>query len=223
MSKEIIEILVEGGKAAAGAELGGKLGPLKIDIADTIKKINEKTSDFKGMKVPVKIIIQTETKNVEIEVGTPPASELLKKELNIKKGSPKPNKIKVANAAIEQIIKVAKMKQDSMFVNDLKAAVKNIIGSCNAAGILVEGKLPTELIKEIDQGAHDDIISKGLTEVNPEKIKLLKEQFREVELKQQAELEKLKEEQAAKAEAATKEAGVKEEAKTEEEKTEKKK
>ena len=114
MAKETIESLVEGGKATAGPPLGPALGPMKVNIGQVIAKINEKTKDFKNMQVPVKVIVDTDTKEFEITVGTPPASALILKEAGIEKGSGTPNTDKVADLLIPQIIKIAKMKEDGL-------------------------------------------------------------------------------------------------------------
>ena len=55
MSKEIVDIIVEGGKASAGPQMGQAFGPLGINIQEILDKINEKTSSMKGMKIPVKV------------------------------------------------------------------------------------------------------------------------------------------------------------------------
>ncbi|MEM4267064.1 MAG: 50S ribosomal protein L11, partial [Candidatus Nanoarchaeia archaeon] len=165
---EKIEILVEGGKATPAPPLGPKLGELKMNVGQVITEINKKTADFKGMKVPVIIEIQKD-KSYTITVGTPPTSQLIKKEIGIELGSGEPNKIKVANASIEQIIKVAKMKQGNMFTKDLKQAVKSVAGSLVSMGVLIEGKEPKEVVKEIDQGKYDKEIKEGRTEMSPEK------------------------------------------------------
>lgn len=204
MSKEKLEMLVEGGKATVTPAIAQKLGPMKTNMGEVLQKVNDKTKDFKGMQVPVKLIVDTETKEVEVEVGTPPTTELIKKELNLKKGSPKPDKIKVGNISIEQVIKIAKMKKDSMFINNLKAGVKTVVGSCNSVGVLVEGKPAAEVSKEISEGKYDKEIQEEKIEPSQEKLQLLKEQFTKVEEEQAAELEKLKleaEEKAAAAEA----------------------
>ena len=73
--------------ATAGPPLGPALGPLGINIMNVIKAINDKTKDFEGMKVPVKVIVDTATKDFEITVGTPPTSALIKGELGSEKGS----------------------------------------------------------------------------------------------------------------------------------------
>ena len=102
MGKEIIEMLVDGGKAKADASVAQKLGPMKINIQNVLNKINEKTESFNGMKVPVKLTVDKDTKEFEVSIGTPPIAELIKKEFNLKKGSSFPDKDKVANISIEQ-------------------------------------------------------------------------------------------------------------------------
>tara|TARA_Y100000310_G_C20692743_1_gene823415 strand:- start:2312 stop:2974 length:663 start_codon:yes stop_codon:yes gene_type:complete len=200
MAKEKIDALVEGGKASAAPPLGPALGPLKVNIGEVVAEINKKTSAFKGMKVPVTVVVDTETKKFEIEIGTPPMSQLIKKELNLKSASGIPNKDKVANMSIEQAIKVAKMKQDSLLVNNLKSAVKTVIGSANAGGILVEGKIAVEINPEIDAGKYDKEIEAGTTEHAEEKNAILKEQLETVRKQFAGELEKIAAAKKAKAE-----------------------
>lgn len=192
MAKETIEALVEGGKASAAPPLGPALGPLGVNIGEVIAEINKKTGDFKGMKVPVKVIVDSDTKEFSISVGTPPVSQLIKKELNLKTASGVPNKNRVANMAMEQAVKVAKMKKDALLVNDLKAAVKTVLGSCNSMGVLVEGKPAVETCKDIDAGVYDDIINNEKTEVPEEKAAKLKEELSIFEADWAKEMEKKK-------------------------------
>jgi len=196
MAKEVVEVLVEGGKASAAPPLGSSLGPLKVNIGNVVSEINEKTKDFKGMKVPVKVIVDTETKDFEIEVGTPPVSQLIKKELGLEKGSGEPQKVKVGVLALEQVIKIAKMKGNSLLARDFKGAVKTVIGSCIPLGVLVEGKDPREINKEIDEGKYDELINSKTTEVSEEKEKKLEDIRKEIE-KKRKEAEKKKESEKA--------------------------
>lgn len=177
MAKETVEVLIEGGKATAAPPLGPALGPLKINIGEVVIEINKKTAAFKGMKVPVKVIVDTETKTFEIEIGTPPASGLIKKELGLQKGSNIPNKDKVANMAMEDVVKVAQMKQDAFYSKTIKEASKIIIGSANAMGILVEGKIAVEINKDINAGKYDEVFNSQKTEVSNDKRAILKEQM----------------------------------------------
>ena len=176
MAKQTVEAMIEGGKASAAPPLGPALGPTGLNVAQVISKINEKTSSFKGMQVPIKVNFDPETKEFNIEVGTPPTSSLLVKEAGVEKGSGYAHKDKVADLMIEQIIKVAKMKEDSLNGATLKEKVKNVIGTCRSMGILIEGKEPAEAIKEINAGKFDNEISTGKTELTAEELKALEEE-----------------------------------------------
>ena len=152
---EIVEALVEGGKASAGPPLGPALGPMGVNIMQIINTINDKTKSFEGMKVPVKVIIDTKTKDFEIEVGTPPAASLILNEIGAEKGSGAPSTHKIGNLTIDQAIKVAKMKYDNLLGKELKQKTKEIIGTCVTMGVTVEGKKPQEAQKAMDAGEYD--------------------------------------------------------------------
>jgi len=169
--KDTVDLLVEGGKATAGPAVGSALGPMGINIGQVLQEVNEKTKDFKGMKVPVKLIIDTDTKKYEIVIGTPPASELIKNEINLKSGAGDHKRCKAGVIAVEQLIKIAKMKSSSLLVNSLKSGVKTMIGSCVSLGLLVDGKEPAEVIKDINEGKYNDMIKNEITEVPEEKKK----------------------------------------------------
>jgi large subunit ribosomal protein L11 len=150
---EVIDALVDGGKATAGPPLGPALGPLGINISDVIKMINEKTVDFDGMKVPVKVTVDTKTKKFDVTVGTPPASALVKKELGLQKGSDNARTTKVGNLTLDQIKKVARMKADSLLGADHKARVLEIAGTCVTMGVTVEGMDPRDFQKGLKDGS----------------------------------------------------------------------
>ena len=158
--KKTIEALVPGGQATAGPPLGPALGPLGVNVMAIVNKINELTKDFGGMKVPVKIIVDVDTKEFEVEVGTPTTSALIVKELGIEKGSGDPGKQKVGNLTIQQIIKIAKMKRSELLAKSLKKAAKEVLGSCVSMGVTVENKDPREVQREIDEGKYDEIFEK---------------------------------------------------------------
>jgi len=163
------------------------------------------------MKVPVELDIDAKTKAITVNVFSPPVSELVKKELGIEKGSGEQDKIKVANASIEQIISVAKTKLPNLLCRDLKSAVKTVVGSCVSLGILVESKSPVEVEQEIDEGKYDKEINEEITETPEEKKKQLQEHFKEIEDQQQ---QMLKKEEAQKAEKDAKDAKRAEQAAT---------
>ena len=162
MAKETVETLIEGGKASAAPPLGPALGPLKVNIGQVVADINKKTADFKGMKVPVKVIVDTETKQYDIEIGTPPASQLVKTELGISKGSGTPDKTYVGDLSIDQIKKIARMKFDALLANDLSGAVREIAGTCYSLGVKVDGKPPKVFISDVKAGKYDTQLSEAI-------------------------------------------------------------
>ncbi|MEJ2243084.1 MAG: 50S ribosomal protein L11 [Candidatus Bathyarchaeota archaeon] len=155
---KVIESLVSGGQANAGPPLGPALGPLGVNVLAIVNKINEVTKDFSGMKVPVKISVDTETKEFEVSVGTPPTAALLVSEIGVSKGSGVPNTEKIGNITLEQAVKIAKMKKEDILGGTLKAAVKEVLGTGVSMGVTVEGKDPRDVQKEIDEGKHDSLL-----------------------------------------------------------------
>ncbi len=157
-AKKVVEALVAGGQATAGPPLGPALGPLGVNVVAIVNKINEVTKDYAGMKVPVKVLVDIETKDFEVTVGTPTASALIISELKVGKGSSAPNAQKIGNLNMDQLIKIARMKSAELLSTNLKGAVKEVLGSCVSMGVTAEGKDPKEVQKEIDEGKYDSIL-----------------------------------------------------------------
>jgi large subunit ribosomal protein L11 len=185
MASSAVEVLVEGGKATAAPPLGPALGPLGVNIGLVVADINKKTAEFKGMQVPVKVTVDSETKQYTISIGTPPASALIKKEAKVEKGSGKPHEDYVGDLKIEQIIKIAKMKEDALTGKTLKEKVKEIIGTCRSIGVKVEELPPEEALRLLDDGKFDKEIKEEKTELSAEEQK----QAEDERIKLQKELE----------------------------------
>jgi large subunit ribosomal protein L11 len=201
MGQKTVSVLIDGGKATPAPPLGPSLSVFKVNIGKIIQDINEKTKAYEGMKVPVKIIIDDVTKEYKIEIGMPPVSSLIRKELGLKKiasekkeeepkveatpaeekkteekelkkpetkevekveEAPKKEEPKVreivGNLNIDQCIKIAKMKRDSLLAKDMKKALKEIVATCVSMPITVENKNPKEVLKDIDEGKYDSKI-----------------------------------------------------------------
>ena len=156
--KKSISALVSGGEASAGPPLGPALGPMGINVLQVVNTINEKTKEFHGMKVPVKVDLDPDTKKFNVEVGVPPTTALIAKEANISKGSGTAGKDFVGNISMEAIVKIAKMKIDISYATSLKSSVKEIIGSCVSSGIKVENKPAREIYPDLIAGKFDHLI-----------------------------------------------------------------
>jgi large subunit ribosomal protein L11 len=151
-----ISSLVTGGQASAGPPLGPALGPLGVNIMEVINAINDKTKDFEGMKVPITVSVDPDTKKWDIEIGIPSASALILKESGIQKGSGTSGTDWVADIGIDAIVKVAKTKLETSYASSIKSVVKTVIGTCVSLGIKIEGKTPKEITAEINDGKWDE-------------------------------------------------------------------
>src|SRR3989338_5740166 len=152
-----LSVMVDGGKASAGAPLGPALGPMGVNIGEVVSAINEKTKAFVGMKVPVKVLVDAKTKSFDIEVGSPPTSALIKKELGIERGAANPKTEVVGNATLDQVKKVAEMKMGKMNSYSLRSAAREVIGVCDSMGVQVEGLRGKDMQKRFDAGEFVDL------------------------------------------------------------------
>ena len=107
------------------------------------------------MRVPVKVEVDLETKQFTVTVGTPTTSALIAKESGIPKGSSKPNTDLVGDLTIDKIVTIAKSKMANSYAKTVKAAAKEVVGSCISMGVKVEGKDAREVMREMNEGKWD--------------------------------------------------------------------
>ena len=155
---EKVEALVEGGKASAGPPLGPALGPMGVNIGKVVADINEKTKDFEGMKVPVILNIDLDTKEYTIKIGTPPCSALILQELEEEKGPGDKPSGASKSLTMEQAIKVARMKSESLMGVSLKEKVSEVVGTAVSLHIKVDSKDPKEVQKLIKEGHYNALL-----------------------------------------------------------------
>ena len=170
--KKVISALVVGGEATAGPPLGPALGPLGVNILQIVNQINELTKDYDGMRVPVKVNVDQETKKFEIEVGLPTTSALIVKEAGLEKGSGLPHEEFVGSLSLNQVLRIAKAKTQSSYGTNLKAIAKEIIGTCVSMGVQINEKDPRVILESEEFLALKDNPTVDMTE--PTKPKVVK-------------------------------------------------
>jgi large subunit ribosomal protein L11 len=153
-----VSALVVGGEANAGPPLGPALGPLGINVMSVVKEINDMTKSYTGMRVPVRVNVNTETKQFAVEVGIPSASALIVKETGIPKGSGTPKTVVAGNLTIEKLVKIAGVKKQQSYASTLKSVSKEVAGSCLSMGVTIEGKPAKDFIEEVDEGKWDSAL-----------------------------------------------------------------
>ena len=132
-----IKLQIEAGKANPSPPVGPALGQKGVNIMDFCKQFNERTQSQAGYIIPVVIDVY-EDRSFSFIVKSPPAPVLIKKALNLPKGSATPNKDKVGEITQAQLEEIAKIKMDDLNATTMDAAVKMIAGSCRAMGVTVK-------------------------------------------------------------------------------------
>ena len=133
----LIKLQIPAGKATPAPPVGPALGQHGVNIMAFCKEFNEKTAGDAGLIIPVEITV-FEDRSFTFITKTPPAAVLLKKALNIEKGSGQPNKVKVATISRDKVREIARQKLNDLNANDPEAAVKIIEGTARSMGVLVE-------------------------------------------------------------------------------------
>lgn len=139
MSKAVkakIKLQIPGGAATPAPPVGNNLGQHQVNLMEFCKQFNAATSSKKGETVPVIITVYVD-KTFSFEIKTPPASELIRKKINISKGSSRPNTDKVGKITMADIEEIAKIKLPDLNANSIEQAKKIIAGSARSMGVVV--------------------------------------------------------------------------------------
>jgi len=136
--KTIIKLNLPAGAATPAPPVGPALGQHGLPIMDFIKAYNDRTADKKGQVIPVVITVY-EDRTFTFITKLPPVSELIKKELKLKKGSSEAGKETVGELTDQQIEKIAQEKLADLNTNGLKAAKKIIEGTAKSMGVGTNG------------------------------------------------------------------------------------
>ena len=137
MAKKVVtnvKLQVPAGAANPSPPIGPALGQHGVNIMEFCKQFNAKTQGQDGMIIPVVITVFSD-RSFTFITKTPPAAILLKKAAQIAKGSPEPNRNKVARVTKAQVEEIAKLKMPDLNARDLDAAVATIAGTARSMGI----------------------------------------------------------------------------------------
>ena len=134
--KQIIKLQIAAGKANPAPPVGPALGQHGVNIQDFCGKFNEKTRELGDTIVPVVITVY-EDRSFTFITKTAPASELIKKAINLKSGSKIPHKEKVGILPRAKLREIAEKKMSDLNANDVEAAMKIIAGTARSMGVTI--------------------------------------------------------------------------------------
>jgi large subunit ribosomal protein L11 len=161
MVEKTFNFIVSGGEASGGPPIGPALGPLGVNIMAIVNKINEKTAEYKGVKVPVDLTLDTDTKQFTVKVGMLSTYALITQALSISKGSNTPNTSFVGDLSFDRVMSITRRKREGLMAASLKSAVREIVGSCQSMGVTIDGKLAKEIQVLIASGEYDSVLTEA--------------------------------------------------------------
>ena len=139
MAKKVlttIKLQVPGGQANPAPPVGPALGQHGVNIMEFTKAFNAQTADQNGRIIPV-VITVFEDRSFTFITKTPPAAVLIKEAAGIAKGSPEPNREKVARISRDQVRDIAQTKLQDLNARDIDQAAKIIEGTARSMGVEV--------------------------------------------------------------------------------------
>jgi large subunit ribosomal protein L12e len=149
-----VMLKVVGGEPPSNAVLSAKLSPYGCNPKKAGEEISKNTKEFTNIRLYVKLSIQArEIKQVEL---LPTCSALIIKEL--KEPVRQRRKVKgsvykhTGNLSFEQVKNIAKKMTHKTLSRDTKGTVKEVLGTCLAVGITVDGKSPKDVTQEVNSG-----------------------------------------------------------------------
>lgn len=159
-SIRVFTMKIRGGQAKPEPPITDAANIIGLNAKELADQVNSKTSRYKGFNVAVKIIVNEDTREYEIEVKPPTTTELLLQAVGVEEPSGNPAQQKIGDLSFEKIVEIAILKKPSLNTRTLKAAVKTIIGSARSIGITIDGKDGKQVTREIDEGLYDNILAK---------------------------------------------------------------
>ncbi|OGM10945.1 50S ribosomal protein L11 [Candidatus Woesebacteria bacterium RBG_16_34_12] len=135
--KTTLKLNLPAGEATPAPPLGPALGQHGVAIMDFVKAYNDRTKDLKGQIVPAVVTIY-EDRSFDFEIKKAPVAEMIKKILNIEKGSGTMPRDIAGTLTKSQVEEIAKAKMDDLNTEDLEAAKKIVAGTARSMGVKVE-------------------------------------------------------------------------------------
>ncbi len=133
----VIKLQIEAGKASPAPPVGPALGSSGVNIMQFVKEFNDRTANQPGMIIPVVISVYKD-KSFTFITKVAPVAVLIKKAINLQKGSGKPNMEKVAKITKAQIEEIAKTKMEDLNAGSLETAMSMVAGTARSMGVTVE-------------------------------------------------------------------------------------
>lgn len=156
MSKRVIAVPLQGGKVAANPQFQETLKQAGLDPDKVIQEVQKKVSTC---KYPIqKVEVEVWQGEYEVKIQLPPVGDLFLKLVGKDTGAHSTNEV-IGNLTFRQLVEIAMWKKDELKSKSLKSALRQLLSTCKAMGITVDGRPAAEVIKELDMGKYDEMLS----------------------------------------------------------------
>jgi large subunit ribosomal protein L11 len=168
VAKRIVNVPLQGGKFAPNPQFQDALKGLGLDPSAVAQRVQEALKKYSGLPISkVELEVDESTKQYAVLVKLAPIGDLLLRLLGKDAGAHDAAKETIGDIGMEKIVQIAVAKYPELKSRSLKAAVKQVLSTCKAMGITVDGKSPAEVVRAVDEGAYDEIIKKAEAELAP--------------------------------------------------------
>ncbi|MEL9990804.1 MAG: 50S ribosomal protein L11 [Thermoproteus sp.] len=168
MAKRVINVPLQGGKFAPNPQFQDAVKNAGLDPNTVAQKVQEALKKYAGFPISkVELEVEEVTKEFSVLVKLPPLGDLLLRLLGKDSGPHDAAKETIGDLPFEKIVQIAVAKYPELKSKSLKSAVKQVLSTCKAMGITVDGKPAAEVMKAVDGGTYDDIIHKAEEQLRP--------------------------------------------------------
>ncbi|AET32871.1 50S ribosomal protein L11 [Pyrobaculum ferrireducens] len=160
MSKRVIAVPLQGGKVAVNPQFQDALKQAGLDPNAVVQRVQEelkKVGKYPVQKVEVEV---SSPARYEVKVSLPPIGDLFLKLFGKDTGAHDPRSEVIGDISFEQLVEIALLKKDELKSKSLKSAVKQLLSTCKAMGVSVDGRRADEVMKDVEGGKYDEILNK---------------------------------------------------------------
>lgn len=135
--QQVLKLNLQGGSATPAPPVGPALGQTGINMMDFLKQYNDATKDKRGQVIPAEITVYQD-KSFTFVLKLPPVSDMIKKTLNLKKGSSNPSRESAGTLTMDQVREIAQEKLPDLNTNSIESAINSVKGAARSMGIQIK-------------------------------------------------------------------------------------
>jgi LSU ribosomal protein L11P len=160
MSKRVVAVPLQGGKVAVNPQFQDALKQIGLDPNAVVQKVQEELKKYSKYPIQKVEIEVSSPSNYSVKVYLPPIGDLLIKLFGKDTGIHDNRSEVLGNLTFEQLVEIAILKKDELKSKTLISAVKQLLSTCKAMGVTVDGKPAEEVMKELESGKYTEILNK---------------------------------------------------------------